>query len=207
MKLIVAFCKNRGIGINNMMPWHIKNDFKNFKKLTVGNGNNAIIMGRQTWLSLPIKNKPLPKRENIVLSRNATINFNRRNYILPEFLPSIESAKDYCEDRNIDDIWLIGGEILYKEALDKDLVDEIYITKIHHNFNCDRFFPNISDYFFLKNKSRVYVENNIHYHFEIYSRKLIEENNISLLHECKSKFEDNKNNADETLQYYKESTI
>ena len=66
MKLIVAFCKNRGIGLNNKMPWYLKSDLKRFKKLTIGKGNNAIIMGKNTWISL--KCLSLPKRSNIILS-------------------------------------------------------------------------------------------------------------------------------------------
>ena len=66
VKLIVAYCKNRGIGFQNQLPWRLSADLKRFKELTIGNGNNAVIMGRNTWASLPSEYKPLPKRENIV---------------------------------------------------------------------------------------------------------------------------------------------
>lgn len=206
MKLIVAFCKNRGIGFNNTMPWHIKNDFKNFKKLTIGNGNNAVIMGRQTWLSLPVKNRPLPKRENIVLSRNVGVYLNWLPHCI-KLTQSFELAIDYCKQKKIDDIWLIGGESIYKESLNRDLVDEIYVTKIENDYECDRFFPVITDNFFLKEQSEMYTDNNVHYNFEIYKRRSTEKNNISLLHECKSQNEDNQKNVDESLQYYEESTV
>lgn len=170
MKLIVAFCKNRGIGFNNTMPWHIRNDFVNFKKLTVGNGNNAVIMGRKTWLSIPLKNRPLPKRENIVLSKNVNVNFNRQPHWI-KFAQSLKSATDYCKQKKIDDIWLIGGESIYKESLNKNLVNEIYITNIDNDFECDTFFPDIPEDFILKKKSVVYTENNINYNFEMYEKK------------------------------------
>ena len=169
MKLIVAFCKNRGIGFKNTMPWHIRNDFVNFKKLTVGNGNNAVIMGRKTWLSIPLKNRPLPKRENIVLSKNTAVNFNRSSH-WTTFVPSLESAANYCKQKKIDDVWLIGGESIYKESLNKNLVNEIYITKIDDDFECDTFFPDIPEDFALKEQSVVHTENNINYHFEMYER-------------------------------------
>lgn len=169
MKLIVALCKNRGIGFKNAMPWYIKNDFVNFKKLTVGNGNNAVIMGRKTWLSIPFKNRPLPKRENIVLSRNATVNFNRQPHWV-KIVQSLKSAIDYCKQEKRDNIWLIGGESIYKESLNQNLVSEIYITNIDHDFECDTFFPDIPEDFTLKEKSAMYTENNINYHFERYER-------------------------------------
>ena len=65
MKLIVAICKNGGIGYKNKIPWHLKKDLQHFKKMTIGNNNNAVIMGNNTWKSL--NNTPLPKRTNIIL--------------------------------------------------------------------------------------------------------------------------------------------
>ena len=65
MNIIVAACKNGGIGYKNILPWHIANELKFFKNITVGNGNNAVVMGKNTWNSF--KN-PLPKRDNYVLS-------------------------------------------------------------------------------------------------------------------------------------------
>ena len=66
LKLIVARCKNKGIGKNNIMPWYLKADLKRFQALTVGNKNNSIIMGKNTWKSL--NKTPLPHRKNIVVS-------------------------------------------------------------------------------------------------------------------------------------------
>ena len=67
MNIIVAACKNRGIGFKNKLPWKLSKEMKYFKELTIGEKNNAVVMGRNTWLSIPEKNRPLPKRENIVL--------------------------------------------------------------------------------------------------------------------------------------------
>ena len=65
MNIIVAMCKNRGIGINGMIPWSLKEDMKFFKNKTIGNGNNAVIMGRNTFESI---STTLPKRRNYVIS-------------------------------------------------------------------------------------------------------------------------------------------
>ena len=68
MNIIAAICKNRGIGFKNQLPWKLKNEMQYFQKLTTGNGNNAVVMGKNTWNSLP--KKPLPKRFHIVLTSN-----------------------------------------------------------------------------------------------------------------------------------------
>ena len=65
-KIIVATCKNNGIGYCDTLPWNIKEDLRHFSKLTKGNGKNAIVMGKNTWES--IGHKPLPNRDNFVLS-------------------------------------------------------------------------------------------------------------------------------------------
>jgi len=69
--LIVATCDgvNMGIGLNNKIPWYLPTDLASFKKLTVGQGHNVVVMGRKTYDSLPVSVRPLPKRKNIVLSR------------------------------------------------------------------------------------------------------------------------------------------
>ena len=66
MNIIVAACKNRGIGLNNKLPWKLKKEMNIFANLTKGNGKNAVIMGKNTWYSLP---KALPKRANFVISK------------------------------------------------------------------------------------------------------------------------------------------
>ena len=67
MNIIVAACKNRGIGLNNKLPWKLKKEMNIFTKLTKGDETNAVIMGKNTWLSLP---KALPKRANFVISKS-----------------------------------------------------------------------------------------------------------------------------------------
>ena len=77
LHIIAAIDKNNGLGINNTIPWHLSADLKYFKKITTevtaANKQNAVIMGRKTWDSIPDKYKPLPERLNIVLTRNQNI--------------------------------------------------------------------------------------------------------------------------------------
>ena len=71
LKLIVGVDNQNGIGLNNTLPWYNKEDLKYFSKVTKGDGNNAIIMGSNTWKSLP--KRPLPKRLNVILSKNSIL--------------------------------------------------------------------------------------------------------------------------------------
>lgn len=138
MKLIVAMCqKTRGIGYKNSLPFKMANEMERFKKLTIGDGNNAIIMGRKTWLSLP--KKPLPNRTNIVISNN-----------LNSAKPIIYKDPTYVlkDKNNYKDIWVIGGSDLYRFYLEADLIHEVYLTEIidiNKNMTYDSFFPTLSN--------------------------------------------------------------
>ena len=99
--LIWAQDKNGGIGENGKLPWHISEDLKNFKKITL---NSTIIMGRKTWDSLPIK--PLPKRENIILSskkQSSGITYH-----------SLKGCLEDLKESNKNKVFIIGGRSVYQ---------------------------------------------------------------------------------------------
>ena len=130
--LIVAHSENRVIGKDNGMCWHLPREFKHFKKETLG---CPIIMGRKNFESLPMK--PLPKRKNIIVSRN-------KDYSVLEgcaLFHSIEEAIADAEKENTEKLFIIGGGQIYKEAIEKDLLDEMIITTVHEEFEGDAFFP------------------------------------------------------------------
>ena len=141
--IIVAFSKNKGIGLKNRLPWNIPSDLKKFKTLTTGNGNNAVIMGKNTWESLPIKY--LTYRDNLILSSNLKIDTTYDNNIVKSFC-DVNTLQEHCEFKKYDNVWIIGGEQVYKEFLNnkKLLVKKIYVTYIDKYFECDTFFPDIS---------------------------------------------------------------
>jgi dihydrofolate reductase len=139
LKMIVAMTKNMGIGYNNTLPWYIKNDLKNFSKLTKGNNNNAIIMGKNTWNSLP--KKPLPNRTNIILS--TTLNKDLNDYNNTIIVNNINELFSFLEHNNFDDIWIIGGEMIYKLFINHKYLKEIHTTLVLENYECDTFFPGI----------------------------------------------------------------
>ena len=119
-------------------------------------------MGKNTWESLPDKFKPLPKRTNIILSR--------QYFPSSQVFSCLEDAKLFCDKKNFDDVWIIGGEQLYKYALDNDYVDWIYTTNINEYYTCDTFFPDIPSNFIQRYTSEEDIENNIAFKFEIFSK-------------------------------------
>ena len=125
--LIWAQDENGGIGQDGKLPWHISEDLKNFKALTV---NSTIIMGRKTWDSLPIK--PLPNRKNIILSR--TKRCNEITY------SSFEECMHKIKKQDLDKIFIIGGRSIYK--LFFDYADYLHITNVQLiNKDINEFFP------------------------------------------------------------------
>ena len=169
MKLIVGFCRNRGIGWKNSLPWHLKDDLLRFKNLTIGDGNNAVIMGRKTWESLPEQSRPLPKRTNIVLSRTSGIKiFADKLEKTPHFyFPSLEMATPLC-NKEYDDAWIIGGEKIYRDSLEKNLVQTVYTTYIDKEFPCDAFFPTLPNYYVLESQTPWEYTTEYRYRFQKY---------------------------------------
>lgn len=135
VSLIVAVAENNVIGKDNTLIWHLPKDMQFFKNTTT---NHHIITGRKNYISIPEKYRPLANRTNIVLTRKQ--NFTEENCIV---LNSLEKALDFAKKNKEKEVFIIGGGQIYKEALDKDLVDKMYITQIHHTFEGDTFFPEI----------------------------------------------------------------
>jgi dihydrofolate reductase len=140
-KLIAAVCKGGGIGKNNTLPWKIKEDLVHFSKLTRGNGNNAVVMGRKTWESLP--SGALIGRDNIVLSSTLALDDKiAGNHIVKSFT-SIDAVNKFCTTKKYDQVWVVGGAAVYKIFLEAGLVDVCSITYIGKEFACDTTFPQL----------------------------------------------------------------
>lgn len=128
--MIAAVAENNALGKNNELVWHLPNDFKRFKSLTT---NHHIIMGRKTFESFP---KPLPNRIHIVITRQS--DYNPEGCIVVD---SIEKAIALCPEN--EDSYIIGGGEIYNLGL--PFTDIIEITKVHHTFDADTFFPKIKE--------------------------------------------------------------
>lgn len=159
MKIIVAVDLNWGIGCDGKLLQHIPEDMKFFKEKTIG---NVVVMGRETFESLPGKN-PLKDRVNIVLSRDRSFKDDRLI-----ICNSIEDTLKELQKYENSKVFIIGGETIYKQFL--PYCDELYITKIQNEYKADRFFSNVdimSDWELIK-ESEVKEYNNVRYVFSTY---------------------------------------
>lgn len=158
--IVAAVAQNGIIGINNRLPWHLPEDLAFFKQTTLG---CPVLMGRKTYESI---NRPLPGRLNVVLSSDpswqpapAKDGTPRSLIAYPAELPGgsttqIASATNLPNAlswlNGFDQVFLIGGSKLYRQALDQNLVDEMILTEIHHDFEGDASFPDWDDMRFIE---------------------------------------------------------
>lgn len=132
LAMIWAMARNRTIGRNNALPWHLSEDLKYFKRVTMG---KPIIMGRKTWDSI---GRPLPGRTNIVISRDP--DFHAEGV---KVVNTLEQALAIAESIGIidgsDEVVVMGGEQIYALALPK--ADRLYMTEVHADVEGDAYFP------------------------------------------------------------------
>jgi dihydrofolate reductase len=159
--IIAAMDLNRGIGKNNDLAWHIKADMEYFKKMTTG---TSVIMGRKTWDSLPERFRPLPNRENIVLTRNP-------DFELPKGGIKAASLDEALELASMEHVYVIGGASLYAEAINHKHCKGMSITLVNGEFDCDVFFPEIPRGMIQKGSTPFYEENGVEYSFMDYRKK------------------------------------
>lgn len=133
--LIAAISKNNAIGKDNNLLWHLPADMKFFKEQTTG---FPVITGRKNYESIPEKFRPLPNRTNIVVTRD-------KNYQAPGaiMVNSLEEAIETARKEGKEKCFIIGGGQIYKESLEKNLVDEMLITHVGAAPQADTFFPEI----------------------------------------------------------------
>jgi len=162
MKAIVAVDENWGIGYKGELLERIPEDMKFFRKTTL---NKVVVMGRATFESFPGQN-PLKNRKNVVLSR--TKEYPDKEIILCK---SEKEVFDILKNIDKDDIFIIGGEIIYKMFL--PYCDEIYVTKIHNKHKADKYFVNLDNNndWQLVSTSDIHTHNGIEYEFCIYKNK------------------------------------
>ena len=123
----------RGIGKNNDLMWHLPADMKFFKETTVG---HIVVMGRKNWDSIPLRYRPLSDRENVILTRNKT--FNAEDAIVLHNLNEVWEKYQNEEEKTI---LIIGGGEIYKQALESNLITEMYITHVNKSYDAETFFP------------------------------------------------------------------
>jgi dihydrofolate reductase len=137
ISLIAAVASNNVIGCDNKIPWHLPEDLKYFKSVTM---NKPMIMGRKTFESLP---GVLPKREHIVISRNPNSNANKQHphvHWVTSFDAAIDYAKQFLHSQN-QEIMVIGGGQIYQQAI--SIAERIYLTRLDKEYSGNVKFPDI----------------------------------------------------------------
>jgi len=135
ISIIAAMDEKNGLGRNNQMAWNIPGELKRFKEITMP---HPIIMGRKTFESI---GRVLPGRLNIIITRN--LDFKVDGAIVTS---SIEEALEKAKENEKEEIFIIGGGQIFKDALEKDLVDKLYLTLVDGDYNADAFFPEYSNF-------------------------------------------------------------
>jgi dihydrofolate reductase len=157
ISLVVAVSSNNVIGKNNQLIWHLPADLKHFKQITTG---HTVFMGRKTFDSI---RKPLPNRKNVVISRSVT------EIDGCEVAPSLEEALKLASE---EEVFIIGGAEIYRQAL--TIADRIYLTRIHHDFEGDTFFPEIDSQLWQETEREDFLpdeKNKFAYSFITYHRR------------------------------------
>ena len=131
LSLIAAVAKNRAIGKDNKLLWHLPEDMRHFRETTRG---KPVIMGRKTWESLPDSFRPLPGRHNIVVSRNPA-------YQAPGATLAASLEEALLKAGKDEETFVIGGEELYRKAM--PVAQKLYLTEINQDFDGDAFFPEV----------------------------------------------------------------
>ena len=161
VSLIVAVSENGVIGKDNDLIWHLPKDMKFFKDTTLG---HHVIMGRRNFESIPHKYRPLPNRKNIIITRNK--NYTAKNCIIKN---NLKDALKEARNSNEDEAFIIGGGEIYKLALQENLVDRIYLTRIHYEFEGDTFFPALSSKWKEINKKDFFKDEKHKYNFTFFT--------------------------------------
>ena len=152
--LIVAYAHDNIIGNKGKIPWDIKGEKKRFRELTTG---NVVVMGRRSFEEI---GRPLPDRTIYVISSTKKFEMDGVHTVT-----SLKEAMDKAGDR---DIFISGGERLYKEAI--DIVEKMYITEIDLNVDGDTRFPEFDESKFIKTTEKV-IDGDIPYRYVTYTRK------------------------------------
>ncbi len=162
LSIIAAADEKNGIGKNNELLCHLPADLKYFKQTTLG---HTIVMGRKTYESI---GRPLPGRTNIVISRQTSLAIEGC-FVFPH----LDDAINHAEASGETELFITGGGTIYELTL--PIANKIYLTRIHHQFDADTFFPALPthDWECTKDEKHTADEKNKHdYSFQVYQRKI-----------------------------------
>lgn len=167
--IVVAADEADGIGKNGKLPWHLKGDMAYFKRLTTEppepGVQNAVIMGRRTWESIPDRFRPLPQRLNVVIS-------NDRELPLPHGAVRADSLDNALERLAATDglghVFVIGGGQVFREAVGHRDLEAVYLTRVHTRLPCDAYFSGTPPRLTLVAQSARQQEGDLTYDFRVF---------------------------------------
>jgi len=172
--IILALDNENGIWKDWDLAWKLPEDMKYFKDTTSDTKDpkkqNAVIMGRKTWESIPEKFRPFSGRQNFILSRSCDDNTQSKNWSYN--FCSLDNCLNFIEKQNsIEQIFIIGWSQLYNEVLTHPCFETAYITRVYDKFHCDVFFHWLPDNFEEVSRSEMKEYKDLEYEFLIYKRK------------------------------------
>uniref|UniRef100_M4BX13 Bifunctional dihydrofolate reductase-thymidylate synthase n=1 Tax=Hyaloperonospora arabidopsidis (strain Emoy2) TaxID=559515 RepID=M4BX13_HYAAE len=182
--IVAALETNGGIGLQQKIPWHLPTDMKHFRALTTSRCDplkqqHAVIMGRKTWESLPTAVRPLPKRYNVILTRD--LSYRTRENI-PDTVGVAASFSEALklvelQGEKVDQVFVIGGSAVYAESLAHSECKKVFLTRVKGEFKCDAFFPLelLKQKFTVTNESEIKKENDVEFQFVEWARNDTEE--------------------------------
>ena len=157
VSIIVAASSNNVIGKDNDLIWHLPVDMNFFRTKT---NSHHVIMGRKNFESIPHKYRPLPNRTNIIITRQS--DYKAEGSIV---VNSVEEALKVAKSNEENEAFIIGGGQIYKLAVDAGIADKIYLTKIHHSFDGDTFFPELNSDWIEVNREDCFKDDNHKYDY------------------------------------------
>lgn len=159
---IVAIGKNRAMGINNALPWHLPEDMKFFREKTKG---HVMIMGRKTFESL---GTPLPHRQHIIITRQADFKYDHpRVKIVSNLQQALQATQEFLPQWP-EEVFIIGGSGVFKEAF--PITNKIYLTLIAQDFAGDVFYPDIPENQFIMTEKTEVTTSPIPFAFTTWER-------------------------------------
>lgn len=176
--MILAVDEKNWIWKSGDLAWKLPADMKYFKEITSKTQDlakmNAVVMGYNTWKSIPSKYRPLSDRINCILRKVLTkddIWSKIDDFVL--YFNSFEHCLSELESKeNVENIFVIGWAMLYNYAIKNDLLDKIYITKVSGDYDCDVHFDWIPDDFIVESYTDTEKENDIEYSFWVYKKNV-----------------------------------
>lgn len=167
-EVVVAADEAGGIGRDGQLPWRLPGELAHFRRLTTEAADglqNAVIMGRKTFDSIPTKFRPLPGRTNVVLSRDPAYRPEgaRAAGSLDQALASLDA------DARVAKVFVIGGGALYATALQHPRCGRVHLTRVHATFACDTFLPALAPRFARVAADGPHAEGPLAYTFEVHA--------------------------------------